>query len=78
MIMILLKSLGKRTSIGSYYDEKSLTKPRPFWPLNPVPIGPFWPPFSISDTYESHRKQRLPRKDRIIGYEENRKLPGPP
>ena len=26
MIMILLKSLGKRTSIGSYYDEKSLTK----------------------------------------------------
>ena len=29
MIMILLKSLGKRTSIGSYYDEKSLTKPRP-------------------------------------------------
>jgi len=24
--MILLKSLGKRTSIGSYYDEKSLTK----------------------------------------------------
>lgn len=34
MIMILLKSLGKRTSIGSYYDEKSLTKCyclRPFW-----------------------------------------------
>ena len=26
MIMILFKSLGKRTSIGSYYDEKSLTK----------------------------------------------------
>ena len=34
MIMILFKSLGKRTSIGSYYDEKSLTKcycPRPCW-----------------------------------------------
>ena len=32
MIMILFKSLGKRTSIGLYYDEKSLTKcycPRP-------------------------------------------------
>ena len=29
MIIILFKSLGKRTSIGSYYDEKSLTKPRP-------------------------------------------------
>ena len=26
MIIILFKSLGKRTSIGSYYDEKSLTK----------------------------------------------------
>ena len=26
MIMILFKSLRKRTSIGSYYDEKSLTK----------------------------------------------------
>ena len=26
MVMILYKSLGKRTSIGSYYDEKSLTK----------------------------------------------------
>ena len=35
-------------------------------------------PFAISDTYESHRKQRLPRKDRIIGYEENRKLPRHP
>ena len=34
MIMILLKSLGKRTSIGSYYDEKSLTKPRPHWSAN--------------------------------------------
>ena len=35
MVMILYKSLGKRTSIGSYYDEKSLTKcycPRPHWP----------------------------------------------
>ena len=39
--MILLKSLGKRTSIGSYYDEKSLTKcycPRPHWFI-PVPVG---------------------------------------
>ena len=26
MIMILFKSLRKRTSTGSYYDEKSLTK----------------------------------------------------
>ena len=34
MIMILFKSLRKRTSTGSYYDEKSLTKcycPRPYW-----------------------------------------------
>ena len=48
MIMILFKSLGKRTSIGSYYDEKSLTKC--YWDgvygscvcaraINPVPIG---------------------------------------
>lgn len=57
MIMILLKSLGKRTSIGSYYDEKSLTKC--YWdgdkwlfawakkPLIPVPVGsprPCWFP----------------------------------
>lgn len=26
MVMILYKSLGKRTPIGSYSDEKSLTK----------------------------------------------------
>ena len=48
MVMILYKSLGKRTSIGSYYDEKSLTKC--YWDgvsgscacaraTNPVPIG---------------------------------------
>ena len=51
MIMILLKSLGKRTSIGSYYDEKSLTKC--YWDgvngffackkaINPVPFGSFF------------------------------------
>ena len=49
MIMILFKSLRKRTSTGSYYDEKSLTKC--YWdgvirlflqakkPDNPVPNG---------------------------------------
>ena len=51
MIIILFKSLGKRTSIGSYYDEKSLTKcycPRPHW--SPVPVGsPRWPPHSNSE-----------------------------
>ena len=51
MIIILFKSLGKRTSIGSYYDEKSLTKC--YWdgvsgffaskkPLTPSPNGPQW------------------------------------
>ena len=47
--MILFKSLRKRTSTGSYYDEKSLTKC--YWdgdkwlfawakkPLIPVPVG---------------------------------------
>ena len=60
MIMILLKSLGKRTSIGSYYDEKSLTKC--YWDgvsgffsmkkaTNPVPHGsPNWLPLPISRT----------------------------
>lgn len=41
MIIILFKSLGKRTSIGSYCDEKSLTKcycPRPHWFI-PIPVG---------------------------------------
>ena len=69
------------TGFSGSFANKRATKPRPFWPLNPVPIGPFWPPrppVSISDTYESHRKQRLPRKDRIIGYEENQKLPRHP
>ena len=54
MIMILLKSLGKRTSIGSYYDEKSLTKC--YWDggsgffaskkksLPPSPLVPFGSP----------------------------------
>ena len=50
MIMILFKSLRKRTSTGSYYDEKSLTKC--YWdgvfrlfstkkPENSVPNGLF-------------------------------------
>ena len=47
MIMILFKSLRKRTSTGSYYDEKSLTKC--YWdgvsgffqkPLTPSPMAP--------------------------------------
>ena len=48
MVMILYKSLGKRTSIGSYYDEKSLTKcycPRPCG--SPIPV---WP-IGIYDIY---------------------------
>ena len=44
MIIILFKSLGKRTSIGSYYDEKSLTKC--YWDgysgSVPIPAG-FYP-----------------------------------
>ena len=56
MIMILLKSLGKRTSIGSYYDEKSLTKcycPRPHWP-------PLAFPDSISQDIHLHLSLQVP------------------
>ncbi len=37
-----VKRPGREGFSGSSVRKRA-TKPRPFWPLNPVPVDPFWP-----------------------------------